>query len=364
MLILSRLIVKEWFKSLIGAVTVLFLLISTADLINGFLQGKDASRVLLEYSLKMPELMGRMFPICCLVATLFSLNKLKGHAELISILAAGYSYRKIYFLIGSCALTVVAFQFLNLGFIEPFANKIKRQEIQKSRKSEGKYLTRSSIEGGRFWYKAENYFASFAYFDRKTKSLQDLEVYFFSAVHTSVKIIRATNASFLKDGKWLFKGVTELSSLDTKTFPMQTSREDLVLKLNESPEDFGEFEADLTTLNFFKLSQFIRRLSKTGINIAEYEIILLNKIFLSLICLVFALLPVSAIFNPNRRSDSFGKNVVQTLLVTVAFWVLYSFTVSFGNSGTLNPWVATGLVPLGFFLFVLRTFLKNRKLSA
>lgn len=136
MLILSRLIVKEWFKSLVGAVFVLFLLITSADLINGFLQGKEVSRVLLEYSLKMPDLMGKMFPICCLVATLFSLNNLKSHAELISILAAGYSYGKIYFLIGTCALFMVMVQFLNLGFIEPYANKVKRQEIQKSRMSE------------------------------------------------------------------------------------------------------------------------------------------------------------------------------------------------------------------------------------
>ena len=127
MLILSSLIVKEWFKSLIGAIVVLFLLISTADVINGFLQGKEVSRVLLEYSLKMPDLMGKMFPICCLVATLFSFNKLKAHSELISILAAGYSYTKIYFLIGVCALSVVLLQFMNLGFIEPYANKIKRQ---------------------------------------------------------------------------------------------------------------------------------------------------------------------------------------------------------------------------------------------
>jgi lipopolysaccharide export LptBFGC system permease protein LptF len=203
MLILSKLIVKEWFKSLVGAVTVLFLLISTADLINGFLQGKDASRVILEYSLKMPDLMGKMFPICCLVASLFSLNKLKGHSELISILAAGYSYRKIYFLIGTCALTVVILQFLNLGFIEPFANKVKRQEIQKSRASEGKYLTRSSIEGGRFWYKTPAYFASFAYFDRKTNSLQDLEIYFFSPTHSSEKIIKANRAVFKEEGKWI-----------------------------------------------------------------------------------------------------------------------------------------------------------------
>jgi lipopolysaccharide export system permease protein len=364
MLILSKLIVKEWFKSLIGAVTVLFLLISTADLINGFLQGKDASRVLLEYSLKMPDLMGKMFPICCLVATLFSLNKLKGHAELISILAAGYSYRKIYFLIGSCALTVVAVQFLNLGFVEPFANKVKRQEIQKSRKSEGKYLTRSSIEGGRFWYKTQNYFASFAFFDRRTNSLQDLEIYFFSPAYMSEKIIRAKLAVFSAKGRWIVEDVTELSSLDSSTFPMQTNIPEKTVNLMEEPADFGEFEADLTTLNFFKLHQFIFRISKTGINIAEYQILLLNKLFLSFVCLVFALIPVATIFNPNRRSDSFGKNVVLTLLVTVVFWVLYSGALAFGNSGAINPWIAAGIVPTLFFVFVVWTFWKNRNLSA
>lgn len=364
MLILSKLIVKEWFKSLAGAMTVLFLLISSADLINGFLQGKDASRVLLEYSLKMPDLMGKMFPICCLVASLFSLNKLKGHSELISILAAGYSYRRIYFLIGTCALAVVALQFMNLGFIEPFANKVKRKEIQKSRASEGKYLTRSSIEGGRFWYKTPAYFASFAFFDRKTNSLQDLEIYFFSPTHRSEKIIKANRAVFKEEGKWTLKEVKQLSRLETSTFPQESFQPEMVLGFEESPEDFGEFEADLTTLNFFKLKQFISRLKKTGINIAEYEIILLSKLFLSFICLVFALIPVSTIFNPNRRSSSFGKNVVLTLLVTVGFWVLYSAAIAFGNSGKVAPIISTGIVPLTFFSYVLRTFLKNRKLSA
>jgi lipopolysaccharide export system permease protein len=363
-MILSKLIVKEWFKSLVGAITVLFLLITTADLINGFLQGKDASQVLLEYGLKMPDLMGKMFPICCLVATLFSLNRLKSHAELISILAAGYSYKKIYFLIGSCALVVVGIQFFNLGFIEPFTNKIKRQEIQKSRRSEGKYLTRSSIEGGLFWYKSKNYFASFLYFDRKTNVLKRLQIYYFTPSHASEKIIRASDAVYLDEGKWQLNNVVELTELDSQTFPLESKRETLVLKLDEDPTDFGEFEADLTTLNFFKLREFISRLGKTGLNTNEYKILLLNKVFLSLICLVFGLIPVSTIFNPNRRSSSFGKNVVLTLLVTVAFWVLYSSAIAFGNSGTLSPLVATGIVPLSFFSYVLFVYWKNRRLAA
>jgi lipopolysaccharide export system permease protein len=157
--------------------------------------------------------------------------------------------------------------------------------------------------------------------------------------------------------------VTEISLLDTPTFPAQTSRADQIIELRERPEDFGEFEADLTTLTFFKLHQFVKRLSKTGINVSEYQIILLNKVFLSFACLVFALIPVSAIFNPNRRSDSFGKNVVQTLLITVVFWVLYSSSTAFGNNGTIPPWLATGIVPFMFFGFVIWTYFRNRKLS-
>jgi lipopolysaccharide export system permease protein len=363
MLILSKLIVKEWFKGLIGAVVVLFLLITTADLINGFLQGKDASRVLLEYSFKMPDLMGKMFPICCLVASLFSLNKLKSHAELISILAAGYSYLRIYALIGTSALVMVAVQFYNLGFVEPYANSIKRQEIQKSRASEGKFLTRSSLEGGKFWYKSKNYFASFAYFDRRNLSLNNLELFYFGPDHKSQQIIRARQARHSAGPVWLLSDVTELTGLSGDDFPLQRTSLEETLVLNEHPEDFEEFEADLTTLSFFKLAQFVSRLSKTGINISEYYILLLNKVFLSLVCAIFALIPVSTIFNPNRRSSSFGKNVVFTLLVTVVFWVLYSSTVALGNNGHLPPIMATGLIPLSFLLYVIWSFSKNRKLS-
>lgn len=363
MLILSNMIVKEWFKSLIGAVVVLFLLITTTDLINGFLQGKEISRVLLEYMLKMPDLMGKMLPICCLVATLFSLNKLKAHSELISILAAGYSYRKIYLLVGACASTVMALQFYNLGFLEPIANSVKRQEIQKSRMSEGKYLTRSSISGGKFWYKSQNYFASFTYFDRKNSSLRDFEIYYFNTNHKSEKILKSSKAVFNPQGNWTLKNVRKITLLDEPSFPLLTTKADQELTLREVPDDFGEFEADLTTLSFLKLYQFVFKLSKTGINVSEYQIILLNKIFLSFICLVFALIPLSSIFNPNRRSSSFGKNVVQTLLITISFWVMYSSAVAFGNSGNIPPWLATGSVPIAFFSFVIWTYFRNRKLS-
>jgi lipopolysaccharide export system permease protein len=362
-MIISGLLVKSWFKSLFATLAVFFLLISTAELINGFLQGKDSSHVLMEYLFDLPELMGKMFPICCLVASLFSLNNLKAHSELVAILSSGYSTLKIYMLIGACSLFMVGLQFLNVGFIEPFANKIERQEFQKSRKSEGKYLTRSSIEGGKFWYKSHNYFASFSFFDRHNLLLKDLELYYFNENHLSSRIIKAGTATYLATGKWSLTNVSEISNLDGSSFPVTDFVPQKEIELGETPEDFGEFEADLTTLSYFKMAHFISRLSRTGINVSEYQILLLNKFFLSFVCLVFSLFPLSTIFNPNRRSSSFGKNVVLTLFVSIVFWVLYSSAVAFGNSGKLSPLVATGTVPCLFLAFVVWTFLKNRKLA-
>ena len=356
-------LVKSWFKSLFGALAVFFLLISAAELINGFLGGKDSSKVILEYLFDLPELMGKMFPICCLVASLFSLNTLKGHSELVAILAAGYSSFKIYLLIGTCSLFMVGLQFVNMGFIEPLANKYERQEFQKSRKSEGRYLTRSSIEGGRFWYKSQNYFASFSFFDRHNLLLKEIEIYYFNEKHLNTRILSAKTATYVSPGKWSLTEVSELAGLDGVSFPQVSNSKILEASLEETPEDFGEFEADLTTLSFFKLAHFVSRLSRTGINVSEYQILLLNKFFLSFVCLVFSLIPVSTVFNPNRRSSSFGKNVVMTLLVSIVFWVLYSSAVAFGNTGRLSPIIATGIVPFLFMAIVVWTFVKNRKLA-
>jgi len=363
MQILTKVLIKEWFKILFGVISVLFLLITTADLINGFLQGKEFSRVILEYSLKMPELMGRIFPISCLVATLFLLNKLKAHSELIAILSSGYSYLKFYLTIGLCALFVVAIQFINLGFLEPYANKIKRAEIQKSRLSEGKYLTRSSLEGGKFWYRSQNYFSSFTFFDKKSMTINNLEIFYFGSDSKSTKIIKAKSASYLGDSKWSLSDVSKISNLNGSDFPIISYQAQDQAKLDEAPEDLKEFEADLTTLDYLKLYNFISKLKKSEINITEYEVMLLNKVSLSFVCLIFSLLPLSSLFNPNRRNSSFGKIAVQTLLISFLFWGSYSSIIAMGNEGKIHPLLATSFIPLAFLSFVIWTFWKNRKLA-
>ena len=60
MYIISKFIAKEWFKTLAGAIIVLFLVISIGDIINGFLRNYEVRRIFIEYFLKLPDLMGKM----------------------------------------------------------------------------------------------------------------------------------------------------------------------------------------------------------------------------------------------------------------------------------------------------------------
>jgi lipopolysaccharide export system permease protein len=363
MLLISKIIAKEWFKALMGSIIVLFLLVTVGDIINGFLRNYSAQRVFLEYVLKLPELAGKMLPISALLASLFAVNRLKTHSELMAILAGGFSAQRIYALILLCSFSVGMAQYINLGHLVPLANKVKREHFEKSRKNESKYLARSEIgKGGLIWYKSGNYFTSFKAFDSKNKVLKDVSVYFLGTDGLLDSVYKAKSAQFLKEDKWNLKDISIMQSLQSKSFPSITSAKNLIVRLKESPKDFSQFESDITTLSIGDLGQFINRLHDTDINSAEYEVMYFEKISLALICVVFSLFPLSAIFNPNRRASGFGKSVVFTLIFSIFFWLIHSGAVTLGNSSKIPASVATLGIPGIFTLYILYKFLKNRSL--
>jgi LPS export ABC transporter permease LptG len=363
MFLISKIIFKEWMKSLIGSILVLFLLITVGDIINGFMRGYNFNYIVLNYFLKLPELLGKLLPIACLISSLFALNKLKNQAELMAILASGFSATRIYTLVFFFSLTIGTFQLLNLGFIQPHANKIKRNEFEKSRKNESKYLARSKVgSSGLLWYKSDNYFTSFKAFDRKNKSLRDIKIYIENNKGHLQQVYAAKNATFVEDKNWKLFNVTILNMLDDKRFPQTSFQESMNFPLKEVPQDFDQFESDITTLPIHKLARFVSRLELTGINTSEYKIMLYEKYSLALICIIFSLIPVSVVFNPNRRSAGFGKSVVFALVFTIGFWLLYSGSISMGTAGKLPPLLSTMGIPLIFIAYILFTINKNRSL--
>lgn len=354
---LTRIICKEWFKSLLSALLVLVLLSTTAEIVNSLLRDKgDFSDIIESFLIKLPSLMSKMFPISSLLATLFSFNKLKNHSELIAVLAAGFSPQKIYLLILSLSTTVSLVQFYNVANLEPWAN-----EARLLKENPGK-IARSKLTDGKTWYKGNNYFASFTGFDKDSNTLIDLDLYFHNPNFIGSNIFSAKKV-FNKDAnKWIIVSGKSIFSLDENNFPKFNPIKNQTIQLSEVPEDFKQFESDYTTLNFINLFKYIQRLDQTGINTNNYKVVLYDKIAVSLICIIFAMFPLSTIFQPNRRSSSFGKNVVFTLVFTITFWVIYSSLIALGNKGSLPPLIATQLIPFLFIAYISLIFYKHKKL--
>jgi len=364
MLILSKLITKEWVKSFLAAFFVLFLIITTADIINAFLRDKyTTEQIFYNYLSTMPEFLAKILPVACLMGTLFSINKLKGHSELLAMLAYGMSPKLFFYVIGCCATVVASVQFINLAYLAPKANLLKREVLDSNDLfKKGKFIARSSLDAPQIWYKNKNYFASYLGFDKQRDIIKDMTLFFYSNSFRAQQIIKAGSLQYVDKNIWLMQNGTVLKQLSTPDFQVVESFKEKAIELEEVPSDFKKFESDITTLNFFSLIKFINRLSNSGININEYIILIYEKISLALICIVFALFPLSSLKTPNRRTSSAARSIIFAMTFIVAYWFGYTSILALGNSGKLPPFVASMIIPFIFGIYIIYSYRTQQKL--
>ncbi len=358
---------REWFKFFFAATIILILILTVANLISGLLRSNiDTIDVIFNHFVELPGQFGKIIPVSCLIASLFSINKLKNRSELTAIFASGYSRRKFLTILVQASLVIAAFQFFSSSFIQPFAKSKKNILIKNSenkfRNLKSKGLRASTIGSGKIWYKSQNYFFSFARFNKINNTLEDIALYFLNDKSKIDKVYRAKSATFLDGNIWNFNNLKSYENISGGKFPEIKELNSKVMTILETPEDFNQLEADITTLNIIELYTYIRKLNHTGINTNEYQVIFLEKFSTSFICIVFTLIAAAGIFNSNRRASSFGKNVAFVFVFTIAYWLVNSYTLQLGVSTKLPPILATFAVPLIFCIFLGFIFNRNKEL--
>ncbi len=365
--IIRKLILKEWFKFFAGSVIALFMLVSVANLISGFLRGNvTATEVLINHFIEIPGYLNKIFPVSCLMASLFSINKLKTRSELTAIFASGYSRKNYIIDLIFASLVVTIIQFLMSSYISPFFKSQRENLITESThkfnnlKSQG--LRSSTIGSGKMWYKSDDYFISFTNYDQIKKELYNVTLYKLS-VDNYLEEILAMEKVFWEKGIWIGKEVITLDNLNEKSFPKADSNRETIVSLSETPDELRQIEADITILDIVKLWKYIKQLKSSGINIDEYMVLFYDKFSNSVICIIFAILASVSIFNPNRRSSSFGKNIAAVFFFTILYWLVYSYLIELGNNSKLIPFAATFSVPATFTIILVIIFSRNRKLA-
>lgn len=363
----KRLIFKEWIYVFSGATLILYMIVSLANLISGFMRSTVTPfEVIIGHIVETPTFLNMIIPVACLVASMFSINKLKNRNELTAIFASGYSRRSFIFDIFQISLVVAIFQFLLASYVDPLVRgnrfELFGQDESKLRVFQGQGLSASTIGSGKIWYKTDDYYFSFAAFDKINNQLKNVNLYYIGNDHQITQMIRASQATFIESNSWLFESLHFYDYLAGDEYPTVLFLEKKMISFSETPEDFIQIESDITTLPIQDLNHYIQKLEEAGIGTSEYKVLYYNKYSSALICIIFSLIASIGIFNPNRRTSSFGQNIIFVFIFTLLYWLIYTYTIELGNSSKIDPLIACFAVPLLFGSFLIFFFFRNRRL--
>lgn len=367
MFTIRKLILKEWFKFFIGSVLVLVLILSLGHILNGLLKASnDFGSIFADLLLELPGFLVKILPVSCLIASLFSINKLKSRNELTSIFACGFSRRQFVSIIGIAGALVGFLLFMINGYLVPYVKHKQSNTISTSAgdaKSNSKSLVSiNALQSGRIWFKGQGYFFSYSSFDASKNTLYDLTLYFYDKTFRHSEHYTAQSATFISEGGWLLKNGLQVTNLENSTFPTPKIFSEMNINLNETVSDFKKINADISTLNIWKLYDYIAVLRANKINDNEYFVTFLDKFASGLTCLVLAILASIALFNPNRRNSSFGTNIAFVLSFTFVYWFIYSYFLTLGQTSRISPYLATFGVPFVFVAYLCFYFIYHRKL--
>jgi lipopolysaccharide export system permease protein len=361
MSIIRKIIIKEWLSFFIGSIFILYLVLSLGHILSNLLKPNSSFPMLvLGLLYETPTFMIKIVPVSCLIASLFSLNKLKSRNELTAIFAAGFSRANYLFTIAILSTVVGLILFFINAYLVPIAKHMQSVEFNLHEEST---VYNNAINSGRIWFKGINYFVSYASFDPITNTLHNLDLYYFDKNNRSSEKISATSAVFQKEKTWQLNEFAHSTNLENSTFPNTIFKDTKDWILEEGVLDFKRINADISTLSIWKLYDYINILKSNQLNASEYFVIFLDKFSSAFSCLVLALLSATAIFNPNRRMSSFGKNVTFVLIFTFLYWFVYSYFMTLGQSSRIPATVATFGVPTLFVLYLFFFFIYHRKLK-
>lgn len=312
---ISLYIMLKWISLFLISAISLYSLATLGDIVNNLVRNKLTFTMILEQNLLNSSLiLSSVLPVSCLLASLFLLNNLKQHSELIAILASGYSLIRMSFYICSLGIIIACMQFVNLGFWGPHLVAQK-----KSWKESSKLEDRAVISQNKIWIKHQSYFGYYRFFDHVNKKMIDPNLFFYNENYKASKFIKAESSVFLGDNKWRFIKAQVTENLDKNQFPTVTLHEEIIIPLYENPETIAEFQADLKSLNVISLYKFLRHISDTGINLTPYYLQVYESLSSALLCLIFTLYPFAFIMGLSSRHQSTGKALLNGLIISLAF---------------------------------------------
>jgi lipopolysaccharide export system permease protein len=341
--ILRRYFLKEYFKYFIIIIltfTAISIVAEFFDKSSEFYRNQPSVILIVQYLLlQAPRVILYALPFASMFSILITIGIASRWRETVIIKAAGSSTKRIFscFLVLGVIITILAF-FLGETVVPAATSKaswIRKVEILK----ESQRITHSTQA---LWLKGtDGSLIRIDGFIEDENRILKTSIFSFNQDFGIEKRIEAEEGRWT-DKKWELKNVTVFDLIEKTT----ETHNSLTTTALEEPRIFREEMKKPREMNFLELQAYYNRLEKAGFKNLKYIVRLYEKLAYPTINFIMILLAVPLALNTRWgggiRAAGLG------VIVSVFYWLIYSVSVSIGNTGLLPPWMAPWIGPAVF----------------
>ena len=301
----------------------------------------------LYFALKMPQFIFYITPISMLVAILVTLGILNHHREITAVRCGGVTLMHLVAPLVALGALASALVFVTNEYIVPGSARQLQYVLDTRIKNRP---ARSIFRQNRIWFYGERKtIFNIQLLDPVEKSLDGVTLYRFDTSGTRlIQRIDARRARYLR-GRWDFFDVTIRTfladgTIKARSYPRQR------LRRPEKPADISQYRERPEVMNFPALSEYVRKLRRSGFNPTAYRVDLQAKLTLPLLSFIVTLLAIPIAFRA-RSGGSVVASLGVSLALAFVYYIVISLGISLGHAGKLPPLFAAWLPNLFFISF-------------
>jgi len=354
--ILTKYFLKEFFKfffiALLG-LTAISMVAEFFDKVDEFYAKEPPVHLILQYLLlQSPKFILYASPMASLLAILITIGRASKWKETIAVMASGRSIKRLFssFLLLGIFISLSA---LIVGEVVVPASVSKAAWVRNTKilKQQPKIMYREKA----IWLRGldGSLIRVRDFVDDKNRIL-DTSIYIFNDSFGLEKRIEAKEGEW-RGGAWELKNVTIFDFRENTT----TRLESFTTTALEDPKIFREEMKQPEEMNFAELYSYNSRLDKAGFKNLRYMMRLYEKLAYPTVNFIMILLGIAIALN--TRLGGGIKAASLGIGISVLYWLVYSISISLGNTSLIPPWFAPLIAPVLFGIAGSVMFLKIKE---
>ena len=290
---------------------------------------------------KIPSVMVETFPIAILFATMTGISRLNRENEITAIRMGGVSFFRLMIPLLIVGIIVSGFTFVLNEEIVPWANhqanNIIRKNILKDAMPDPQAEVFFKGPKGRLFY-VEDY-------DKQAGKINNIMIYEIKK-DKFPEVITAQTGLIEKNNWLLNSGIIHQYNEKGKII-FESKFQELKIQLTDEMKELYGSQKSTSEMSREELGERIALFKKSGINVDSLMVDYHLKLAEPLTALIFVLISVPLSLS---GKESRTVNLMFTILIVFLYYVILSFSRSFGKNFVLSPLIAAWLPNFVFFI--------------